>query len=135
MALFKIFKKEKTKKNKEKEVVKIEENKSEKTETPKIKKEKESFEVYRILKKPHMSEKATDLTKKDQYVFDVHPRANKPEIKKAIESFYGVDVLSVNMIKIPAKAKRMGRNISFRKGCKKAVVTIKKGQKIEVFTL
>ena len=89
-------------------------------------------EVEKILKSPHVTEKATDLTKKNQYIFKVYPDANKTEIKKAIENLYGVDVLEVKIISIPRKRRRLGRISGWRKGYKKAIVKIKEGQKIEV---
>ena len=88
--------------------------------------------AYRVLKTPQVTEKATDLVKKNQYVFKVWPRANKVEIKKAIENLYGVDVLDVKIIRVPAKRRRLGRMRGWRKGYKKAIVKIKEGQKIEV---
>jgi len=97
-----------------------------------VKKEKIIGEAYRILRAPHITEKATDLVKKNQYVFKVWPRANKVEIKKAIENLYGVEVVSVKIIKVPRKRRRLGRISGWRKGYKKAIVKIKKGQKIEV---
>ena len=66
------------------------------------KKKTEKF-AYEAIKQPHISEKATYLSEKDQYVFEISPNYNKQEVKKAIEGIYGVDVLSVNIIKIPAK--------------------------------
>jgi len=102
---------------------------SEKTPATKIKNSKFSYEA---IKQPHISEKATYLAEKDQYTFEVLPSYNKQEIKNAIEGIYGVDVLSVNMIKIPAKKRRLGRTEGFRKAYKKAVVKIKEGQKIEI---
>jgi large subunit ribosomal protein L23 len=87
---------------------------------------------YEAIKKPHISEKATYLSEKDQYIFEISPNYNKNEIKKSVEGIYGVDVLSVNVIKIPAKKRRLGRTEGFRKAYKKAVVTIKNGQKIEI---
>lgn len=89
-------------------------------------------QAYRILKTPHVTEKATDLAAKNQYVFNVLPRANKVEIGKAIESLYGVDVLNVKIINIPPKRRRLGKQKGWREGYKKAIVRIKKGQKIEV---
>lgn len=85
-----------------------------------------------VLKSHHISEKATELAKKNQYLFKVYSKANKIEIKKAIENLYGVNVLSVNIIKIPAKKRRRRRISGFKKGYKKAIVKIKEGQKIEV---
>jgi len=89
-------------------------------------------EAYRVLKTPHVTEKATDLTKKNQYLFKIWPGANKVEVKKAIKDLYGVDVLSVKIINVPSKRRRLGRISGWRKGYKKAIVRIKEGQKIEV---
>ena len=90
-----------------------------KIEIPKLKKRKEIPQLYRILKSPHISEKATDLAEKGKYVFKVFPGVNKTEIKKAVENLYGVDVLAVNLIKIPPKKRRLGRISGFKKGYKK----------------
>lgn len=84
------------------------------------------------LKSPHVTEKATDLVGFSQYVFKVSDRANKTEIRKAIEGIYGVDVVSVKIINVPEKKRRLGKVKGFRKGYKKACVGIKQGQKIEV---
>lgn len=96
-----------------------------------LKKEK-SFS-YTVIKEPHISEKATYLGEADKYVFKVYEIANKPEIKKSVEGIYGVNVLKVNVIKIPKKKRRLGKTEGYKKGFSKAVVTIKKGQKIEIF--
>jgi large subunit ribosomal protein L23 len=87
---------------------------------------------YDAIKQPHISEKASDLSAKNQYIFEIFPNYNKTEIKKAVEGIYGVDVLSVNIIKIPHKKRRLGKTEGFRKAYKKAVVKIKEGQKIEI---
>jgi len=100
--------------------------------TQRIKKEVKTGEAWKFLKFPHVTEKATDLTKKNQYIFKIFSRANKTEIKKAIESLYGVDVISVRIVKIPPKKRRLGRISGWRKGYKKAIVKIKEGEKIEV---
>ncbi|PIR91313.1 50S ribosomal protein L23 [bacterium (Candidatus Gribaldobacteria) CG_4_9_14_3_um_filter_36_15] len=88
--------------------------------------------AYRILKTPHITEKATDSMENNQYTFKVYKNSNKQEVKKAIESVYGVDVVSVKMINIPRKRKRLGKISGWKKGGKKAIVRIKKGQKIEI---
>ena len=88
---------------------------------------------YNIVKEPHISEKATYMADDDKYVFKVYSNANKPEIKKAVEGIYGVNVLAVNVIRIPKKKRRLGRTEGFRKAYSKAIVTIKEGQKIEIF--
>ncbi|MGA2418263.1 MAG: 50S ribosomal protein L23 [Candidatus Staskawiczbacteria bacterium] len=107
-----------------------------KTESPYVKtpatKAKNVKFSYEAIKQPHISEKATDLGEKNQYIFEVSPNYNKNEIKNAVEGIYGVDVLSVNVIKIPAKKRRLGKTEGWRKAYKKAVVKIKEGQKIEI---
>jgi len=86
----------------------------------------------RVLKSPHVTEKATFLQDQDSYVFKVYSNATKPEIKKAIEEIYGVNVLKVRTINVPRKKKRLGRTTGFQSGYKKAIITIKKGENIEV---
>jgi large subunit ribosomal protein L23 len=88
---------------------------------------------YQIIKEPHISEKASNLAEKNKYTFKVYTNTNKPEIKKSVEGIYGVNVLDVKVIKVPKKKRRLGRTEGFKKGFKKAVVTIKEGQKIEIF--
>ena len=89
-------------------------------------------ETWKILAKPHVTEKATDLIAKNQYVFEVFPRAGKTEIKKAVESLYGVKVLGVGIVNIPRRKGRVGKTMGFKGGYKKAIVRIQAGQKIEV---
>ena len=93
---------------------------------------KEGKFSYDAVKQPHISEKASYLAEKDQYVFVVSSNYNKNEVKKAVEGIYGVNVLNVNVLKVPAKKRRLGRTEGYRKGYKKAIVTIKNGQKIEI---
>ncbi|KKP42103.1 MAG: 50S ribosomal protein L23 [Parcubacteria group bacterium GW2011_GWA2_33_14] len=88
---------------------------------------------YNVVKEPHISEKATYLAKDNKYIFKVYNNTNKPEIKKSIEGIHGVNVLSVNIIKIAGKKRRLGKIEGFKKGHAKAIVTIKEGQKIEIF--
>jgi len=121
-----------TKKEEKKQEKKVE--KSDVQSTPKVSsnKVKNGKFSYEAIKQPHISEKASYLAEKDQYIFEILPNYNKNEIKKSIEGLYGVNVLSVNVIKIPAKKRRLGRTEGFRKAYKKAVVKIKNGQKIEI---
>jgi len=88
--------------------------------------------AYRVLKSPQVTEKSADLTEKNQYTFKVWPEVNKIEIKKAIEGLYNVDVLSVKIIKVPPKKRRLGKILGWRKGYKKAIIKLGEGQKIEV---
>ncbi len=88
--------------------------------------------AYRILKGPRVTEKATELTSRNQYLFEVFQASNKNEIKHAIEDVYGVEVVSVRIMGIPGKKRRLGRISGWKGGGKKAIVQIKEGQKIEV---
>jgi len=140
MAIFDIFKKKKkeVKKEEKKAEKKIEQVKEEKVvkEKPAVsaKEKKVSTSAYRIINIPYTVEKASELAQKNQYVFKVFPRANKIEIKKAIEESFGVDVLGVKIINLPGKKRRTGKTEGFKAGYKKAIVRIKEGQKIEVLS-
>ena len=134
MAILNVFKKNKPKKPKEvkREVKKPPEEKKEIKAEVSLKPKKLSDIAYRVLKEPQITEKATDLIKSNKYVFKVWPEVNKVEIKKAIEDLYGVDVISVKVIKVPPKRRTLKRISGWRKGYKKAIIRIKEGQKIEV---
>ncbi|MFH1671489.1 MAG: 50S ribosomal protein L23 [Candidatus Portnoybacteria bacterium] len=92
--------------------------------------------AYRIIQRPHITEKAGFLAEKNKYVFRVFPRANKTEVKKVIESIYGVKITNVRMAHSAPKKRRLGRSQGFRhglkKGFKKAIVTLKQGDKIDL---
>lgn len=131
MKLGDIFKKKKPSVKKEKkppEKIK----KTEELKAPKLKTESKFRESYRIIKTPHVTEKATFLSGKNQYIFKVWSRANKIEIKKAIEKIFGVEVRAVKIINVAPKKRRLGRIEGKIPGYKKAIVKIKEGQKIEV---
>jgi large subunit ribosomal protein L23 len=140
MALFDVFKKKKESKapqakpavKRVRKTAKPTVEKKEKPASVPLKATKVSRVAYRVLKQPHITEKATDLTKDDQYVFEVYSSAEKTEIKRAVEDIYGVTVISVNIIKIPSKSRRLGRVEGRKAGYKKAIVKIKAGQKIEL---
>ncbi len=86
-----------------------------------------------LIKKPWITEKATKLTASNQYVFLVKSGATKPEVKKAVHALYKVDALSVNILNRVGKTKRSGRGIKGKtQGHRKAIVTIKEGQKIDL---
>ncbi len=84
------------------------------------------------IKKPIVSEKTMDLGKINKYVFSVDRKASSHEIKKGIESIYKVNVEKVNIVNQKGKVKRLGRSVGRRPSSKKAIVTIKKGQVIDV---
>ncbi|MBI2041906.1 MAG: 50S ribosomal protein L23 [Candidatus Nealsonbacteria bacterium] len=137
MALLDIFKKKSAPKVAAKEKPKVQEVKplkikKEAVSTMPAKPKKISGQAYRILKKPHVTEKAGDLTAKNQYVFQVFPGSNKIQIKKAVEDVYGIDVIGVHIVNIHPKRRRLGRTEGWGGGYKKAIVRIKEGQKIEV---
>jgi large subunit ribosomal protein L23 len=88
--------------------------------------------AYRILKKPHITEKASVLAEEGKYVFEVFENANKVDIAKAIKNVYNVTVEKVRIINIPKKRKRIRKGFALTGGCKKAIVTVKKGQSIDI---
>lgn len=121
-------KKQEVKVDKKSDDVEVKELKTKKT-TPK----KQGMFSYSVIKCPHISEKSTNLSEfENKYVFKIVDGFSKVEIKKAIEGTYGVNVLSVNVIKIPKKKRRIGRTSGFKKGYVKAIAKIKQGQKIEI---
>ncbi|MEK7162825.1 MAG: 50S ribosomal protein L23 [Patescibacteria group bacterium] len=85
-----------------------------------------------LIKQAWITEKAGDLSKLGKHIFIIDKKANKPEIKKAIESIYGVKVADVNIINIKGKKKRLGKSLGRTSGLKKAVVQLKKGHKIDI---
>jgi large subunit ribosomal protein L23 len=87
-----------------------------------------------VLISPVVSEKSYGLiADARKYTFKVHPKAHKTQVRQAVEEVFGVDVVEVNVIKVPAKPKRRGTFRGERPGWKKAVVTIAEGQSIEAF--
>ncbi len=94
---------------------------------------KSSSQAYRLLIKPVVSEKASHLGAFNQYIFEVAPAANKIEIKKAVNNLYNVDVAKVRIITMPGKKIRYGRTQGQTSGWKKAIVTLKPGQKLELY--
>lgn len=87
-----------------------------------------------ILIAPLLTEKSTRLREEhNQVVFVVSPRANKSEVKKAVEDALKVKVESVNMVSVRGKAKRLGRFEGKTPAWKKSIVTLKPGQKLDIF--
>lgn len=87
-----------------------------------------------LIKKPLITEKASNMASFNQYVFLVTAKATAPEIKKAVEATYKVKVQAVRTINLPSKMKRIGRNLFERPMIRKAVVTLKKGEKLDLLT-
>jgi large subunit ribosomal protein L23 len=91
---------------------------------------------YDILKAPIITEQSTKLIEsQNRYTFKVDPKANKVEIKKAVEAIFNVKVLSVNTVNVLPKFKRMGKHEGYKSAYKKAVVKLAEGQKIDAFTI
>ena len=90
--------------------------------------------AYRVLLKPIITEKATDLSALDKYVFEIAPSMNKIEVKKGVKELYSVTVLRVNIIKNLGKKVRYGKGHGRTRSWKKAIVTLKKGDKINFTT-
>ena len=85
-----------------------------------------------IIQSPRITEKTSAASAGGMYVFNIGQDANKHEVKRAVEARYGVDVVRVNITRTPAKERRRGRQIGWKKGIKKATVVLKEGQKIEI---
>ncbi len=92
----------------------------------------EDSESYRFVLSPHVTEKATNGNMLNKYTFKVSKDSNKIELKKAIEKLYKVKVSAVNIQSMPSKSRQVGRYMGTKSGFKKAIVTLKEGQKIEV---
>lgn len=89
--------------------------------------------AFGIIMRPLITEKAQILTGQNKYAFEVDKRANKMQIKEAVETAFNVRVENVNTIVMKGKSKRFGRNYSARPDWKKAIVTLAPGEKIELF--
>lgn len=87
---------------------------------------------YDVLKNFLRTEKGANIEKKRQYLFEVDVQATKVEIKKAVEEVYKVKVQAVNVLQMPGKLKRVRTKYGYTPDWKKAVVTLKEGNKIEV---
>ena len=86
-----------------------------------------------IIIEPIVSERSMDLMQENKYVFYVDNKANKVEIKKAVEELFDVEVEKVRTINVKGKPKRLGRYEGYTPQRKKAVVTLKEGDSIELF--
>ena len=89
--------------------------------------------VNQVLLKPLVTEKISNLGIYNQYAFEVDKNANKIQIKKAIETYYHVKPIRINTINISGKGVRWGRTRGRTKDRKKAIVTLRQGDKIEVY--
>jgi large subunit ribosomal protein L23 len=87
-----------------------------------------------VIKYPIITDKATRLLENNQYSFVVDPCSDKITIKAAIEYLFNVTVVKVNTCRLPRKKKRVGKYIGWKPQYKKAIVTLSKGDVINLFT-
>jgi len=86
------------------------------------------------IRQPIVTEKATILSEQNKTVFKVHAGANKNSIKKSIEKLFKVTVVKVNILNQKRKKKNKQGKLSIKPGYKKAIITLKKGQSIDLST-
>jgi large subunit ribosomal protein L23 len=91
-------------------------------------------ELYDVIRKPIITEKATLASEHNAVVFEVAIDANKPQIKEAVEGLFGVKVKAVNTSITKGKVKRFRGKLGVRKDVKKAYVTLEEGNTIDVST-
>ena len=90
--------------------------------------------LHRIIVRPLITEKSSAAYQdRGEYTFEVHPEATKPQIRSAIEQLFGVKVTGVWTSNMRGKEKRMGRTVGRRPNWKKAIVTLREGDTIEIF--
>ena len=92
------------------------------------------FDPLDTIVSPVITEKATSLSEFNKMVFKVHKGASKNSIKKSIEKIFKVNVIKINTINLKGKTKLVKGKKSSRPGYKKAIVTLKKGQSIDLAT-
>jgi large subunit ribosomal protein L23 len=95
-----------------------------------VKLKEDTGTAHRILHNYHLSEKTNQFSNDGRYVFRVAKNANKITVKKAVESVYDVHVANVNILNTPGKVRRQGRTYGRTSDWKKAIVTLKPGEKI-----
>jgi large subunit ribosomal protein L23 len=95
-----------------------------------------SLVAWNTIVRPVVSEKSTVLGEEGKYIFEVAPDANKIQIKSAVEAAFSnkkIQVASVNIIHVPGKVRRRGRSVGMTRSWKKAIVTLKSGQRLDLF--
>ena len=92
------------------------------------------FNLLDTIGSPAVTEKATSLSEFNKMVFKVHKGASKNSIKKSIEKIFKVNVIKINTINLRGKTKLVRNKKAYKSGYKKAIVTLKKGQNIDLAT-
>ncbi len=89
------------------------------------------MEIYDVLRRPLITEKNTALAALNKYMFQIERSADKTQVKEAVERMFNVNVISVNVMNVKGKIKRVGRNRGRTAAWKKAVVTLAPGQRLD----
>ena len=95
-----------------------------------------SLNAFSTIVRPVVSEKSTTLGDQGKYIFEVAPTANKIQIKAAVEAAFAnkkVSVEAVNILHVPGKTRRRGKSVGMTRSWKKAIVTLKAGQRLDLF--
>jgi large subunit ribosomal protein L23 len=95
-----------------------------------------TLDAYSTILRPVVSEKSTVLGEQGQYVFEVAPNANKIQIKRAVEQAFAnkkVQVAAVNILHVSGKVRRRARSVGMTRSWKKAIVTLRAGQRLDLF--
>ena len=88
--------------------------------------------LYDVIERPVITEKATIAADQNKVVFAIRPNESKTRVKQAVEALFGVDVVKVNTIKLPGKVKKFRGKTGQRSDRRKAIVTLKEGQSIDL---
>ncbi len=92
------------------------------------------MELHNILRRPILTEKSTrGMELQNAYVFEIGPRVNKLMVRRAVEELFDVKVVKVNIRHRKGKLKRVGRSIGYSKRRKDAVVTLRAGDKLDIY--
>jgi len=90
-------------------------------------------QIFEVIRRPLVTEKNTALQSQNKYAFQVSKDSNKEQVKEAIEKAFKVNVIAVNIMTVRGREKRVGRRKVMVSPWKKAVVTLKTGDKIQIF--
>ena len=93
-----------------------------------------NFNIHDIIVSPNVTEKSTSLSQFNKVVFKVNKKAKKEFIKKSIEKIFKVNVIKINTINLKGKTKIIRGKKTYKPGLKKAIITLKKGQNIDLST-
>jgi large subunit ribosomal protein L23 len=92
-----------------------------------------AIDIHDVLVRPLITEKNTMLMNLSKYCFEVNRVANKLQIKEAVQTLFSVEVSAVNVSTVPGRMRRVGKSRGMTSPWRKAVVTLKPGQRIEIF--